>query len=80
MHRRLVVLNFPGLEPGELENSCALDIADEGGDESIQALASKVGMHRGTVWTTQQNGLAKLIRKNAVKVMFEEAGLGSHPR
>lgn len=54
-----IKLNFPDLEPDELEKTCALDVADAGG-ETLEGVARLMNMTRERVRQLESYGLAKM--------------------
>lgn len=51
--------NFPDLEPGELAESCALDVADRGG-ETLERVAERMNLTRERVRQIESRALAKV--------------------
>jgi hypothetical protein len=56
-----IKLNFPDLEPDEMTESCALDIADKGG-ASLEDVARVMNMTRERVRQMESQALAKIKR------------------
>jgi hypothetical protein len=54
-----IKLNFPDLEPDELEESCVLDVADQGG-ATLERVAQMMNMTRERVRQIESDALAKL--------------------
>jgi len=54
-----IKLNRPDLEPDELQHSCSLDIADEGGT-SLQAIARMLNVTRERARQIEDEGAKKL--------------------
>jgi len=57
-----IKLNFPDLEPDELEVSCALDIAD-GGPRTIDAISPLLNITRARVGQLEIIATTKLARR-----------------
>ena len=64
-----IKFNFPGLEPGEMTESCALDVADQGG-MTLQQVAVIVRLTRERVRQIEEKALQKGVRKQAAKLGF----------
>ncbi len=54
-----VTLNFPDLEPDQMQHSCALDLADEGG-LSLEQVGEAMNMTRERVRQLEASALVKL--------------------
>ena len=54
-----VKLNFPHLEPWQLSESCALDLAERGG-LTLEAIGALLNLTRERARQLEQSGLAKL--------------------
>lgn len=54
-----VKLNFPHLEPWQLSESCALDLAEQGG-LTLEAIGALLNLTRERARQLEQSGLAKL--------------------
>lgn len=59
VRRRTVRLNHPDREPQELEESCALDVADRGGS-TLQTVAEALNLSRERVRQLEEGALPKL--------------------
>ena len=57
-----IKLNFPDLEPGELPESCALDIAERGG-LTLEEIGAFMNVTRERARQMEQQGLTKLARQ-----------------
>lgn len=55
-----IKLNYPDLEPWELEHSCALDVADLGG-QRLERVGELTNLTRERVRQIEVNALAKLV-------------------
>ena len=55
-----IKLNFPHLEPWELSESCALDIAERGG-LSLEELGALLNVTRERARQLEQSGLSKIM-------------------
>jgi len=55
-----LTLNYPGLEPDEVEHSCALDIAGEGG-HSMEDIGRILRTCRQMVWSIEKLAKAKVL-------------------
>lgn len=69
-----IKFNFPDLEPGDLETSCALDIADAGG-ATLEDVGAMMNVTRERVRQLEVKALAKLERR--VEKLREFADPGS---
>lgn len=61
-----IKLNFPDLEPDELEVSCALDVADVGG-VSLEQAGAYMNLTRERARQVQESGLGKLARREELR-------------
>jgi hypothetical protein len=61
-------INFPDLEPHELGESCALDIAEEGG-ATLERVATAMGITRERVRQLEAVALAKLSHRQLAQKM-----------
>lgn len=56
-----IKLNFPDLEPDEIEHSCALDVADEGG-RTLEAVGKIVNLTRERIRQVETRALLRIDR------------------
>lgn len=54
-------LNFPDLEPGDMEHSCTLDVADEGG-ATLEQVAQTMNMVRERVRQIEEEAFVTMVR------------------
>jgi hypothetical protein len=57
-----IKVNFPDLQPDELEHSCSLDIADRGG-ETLEEVGAIMNIVRERVRQLETKAIAKIARK-----------------
>lgn len=62
-------LNFPDLEPWELEQSCALDVAD-GGSTTLEEVGRLTNLTRERVRQIEARALARLIRRGDARAFL----------
>jgi hypothetical protein len=81
-HNGNVRMNFPALEPWEMEDSCALDVAEETGDGcTLERIGQAIGVTREMVRQMEERLLRKLAaRANGSKELnapdVQRAALG----
>jgi hypothetical protein len=73
-----ITYNFPDIDPSELVESCALDVADRGG-ETLEAVGAIVNLTRERIRQVEVKALAKLEHRSGVKLR-ELAGDGPDGR
>jgi len=72
-----VKLNFPDQEPWELENSCALDIAERGG-VTLEEVGEILNLTRERVRQVEVTGLVKLREVSAKAELDAFIGWNPH--
>lgn len=60
-----IKLNFPDLEPEEMRDSCALDVADRGG-ETLEGVGAVMNMTRERVRQVEVRALSELLTKHGI--------------
>jgi hypothetical protein len=58
---RTIVLNFPGKEPEDMTHSCALDVAD-GGGETLNSVARTMGVSKQAIQQCEDRALVKMAK------------------
>lgn len=71
--RGRLTLNFPDKEPHELENSCALDVAEQGGVSHLE-VANISGVTKQAILQNEGRALRKLALPVLMKVFKETKG------
>lgn len=64
--RGRLTVNFPDKEPSELENSCALDVAEQG-EHSTKGLRPIMGKSKQAIEQAEWQALAKLALKKSLR-------------
>lgn len=72
--RGSIKLNYPDLEPDALNESCALDVADQGG-ETLEVVGELMNMTRERVRQVEEKALVKIGRRRHLLKEFAEQGL-----
>ncbi len=67
-----ILYNFPDLEPEDLEETCALDVADQGG-AILETVGALMNITRERVRQLQNIALDKLKRKKELKPWEDDA-------
>lgn len=70
-----ITLNFPDLEPDELSESCALDVADRGG-ETLEDVGAIMNLTRERIRQLEVRALARLERADAKGKLRDHADEG----
>lgn len=60
-------INFPEIEPDEMEESCSLDVADRGPLSGPKAIGRVCGITKQSVIQTESKALWKLAKSAAVR-------------
>lgn len=68
-----VTLNFPNQEPDELEHSCALDIADNGGG-TLEMVGGVFNLTRERIRQIEGKILVKLKKSKSIRAVMEAGG------
>ncbi|MFO0610206.1 MAG: hypothetical protein U0324_44005 [Polyangiales bacterium] len=63
-----VTLNRPGVEVWDLEETCALDVAERG-EATHDEIASLLGITRGGAWMLERTALRKLDRPSVARLL-----------
>jgi hypothetical protein len=74
-----VKINFPDLEPDELVESCALDVADRGG-ETLENIGAIMNLTRERVRQVEMKAIAKLQGSSAFASLLEDIDDGPNSR
>lgn len=70
-----IKINFPGLEPHEMSETCALDVADRGG-ATLEDVGGMMNLTREGVRQLETRGIARLKGLDALAKAAELAGVG----
>jgi hypothetical protein len=68
-----ITLNFPDLEPDELVETCALDVADEGG-ATLEVVGELMNVTRERTRQIEEAAKARLVVKRTIRALHD-AGL-----
>jgi hypothetical protein len=68
-----LILNFPDLEPADLEHSCSLDVADDGRKRDV-TVAERMNVTRERTRQIEKNGIRKMKLHRRLLGEFVEGG------
>lgn len=71
-----IKLNFPDLEPDELTESCALDVADDGG-ATLERVGEIMNLTRERIRQLEVRALAKCVAADEMEALRDFAPVGS---
>lgn len=65
-----IILNFPDLEPDQMTESCALDVADRGGD-TLENVGAYMNVTRERIRQLEVRALDRLHRRGRLRLIQE---------